>query len=452
MDINALFARAERACAAGSFAAARADLAQVLRLAGPQPAVLHLTALNEARAGEVAAARTAFAAAIRAAPNDAQVLNNFANFLKQQGDTEAALTHYGAALRAAPGLHQARLNRAILLNSLGRLAEARRDADSLLSVRRDDPAVRQTSGAIHLAMGNLEAAAADFDAVLAAKPQDLKGLHGRARVAAIAGYDELAISLYRAARRQAPDDAELALGLAEALEAAGEDGAIALLEQTVARDPTWTAGQDALARMRAEAGAGEAFDAGYRLAVASHPDDQPLALAHVACLFSADRWDAGLTALDGVVARHGRNEYSDLYEAMLATNVGDVARAQAALARIGAVPQAALARARLALRLGDPAQAVAVLEPLARADLDAVNLWAHLDLAWRLLGDARHEWLSGQASLVAVQDIEYAGDWTQLAEVLRGLHHARAHPIGQSVRGGTQTRGRLFGRPELAIR
>jgi Tfp pilus assembly protein PilF len=218
VDINALFARAERACAAGSFAAARADLAQVLRLAGPQPAVLHLTALNEARAGEVAAARTAFAAAIRAAPNDAQVLNNFANFLKQQGDTEAALTHYGAALRAAPGLHQARLNRAILLNSLGRLAEARRDADSLLSVRRDDPAVRQTSGAIHLAMGNLEAAAADFDAVLAAKPQDLKGLHGRARVAAIAGYDELAISLYRAARRQAPDDAELALGLAEALE------------------------------------------------------------------------------------------------------------------------------------------------------------------------------------------------------------------------------------------
>ena len=451
MDINALFARAERAFAAGSHAAARADLTQVLRLAGPQPAVLHLAALNEAHAGDVAAARAAFARAIRAAPHDAQVLNNHANFLKQQGDVEAALAHYGAALRAAPGLHQARLNRAILLNSLGRHAEARTDVAALLALLPNDPAVRQTSGAIHLAMGNLEAAAADFDAVLAAKPQDLKALHGRARVAAIAGDESAAIKLYRAALAQAPDIAELTLGLAEALEAAGDDGAIAVLEQTVARNPAWAAGQDALARMRAEAGAGEAFDASYRAAVAAFPQDRPLALAHVACLFAADRWAAGLAALEAVVARHGYNEISDLYEAVMSTNLGDVGRAQAALARVGAVPQAALARARLALRMGDPGQAAAVLEPLARADLDAVNLWAHLDIAWRLLGDDRHHWLSGQSGLVATQEIEFKGDWTELADVLRGLHHARAHPIGQSVRGGTQTRGRLFGRPEPAI-
>jgi hypothetical protein len=72
-------------------------------------------------------------------------------------------------------------------------------------------------------------------------------------------------------------------------------------------------------------------------------------------------------------------------------------------------------------------------------------------MAWRLLGDDRHQWLSGQPGLVATQEIEYAGNWDQLADVLRGLHHARSHPIGQSVRGGTQTRGRLFGRPEPAI-
>jgi len=452
VDINALFARAERAFAAGSHAAARADLAQVLRLAGPQPAVLHLAALNEARAGDVAAARTAFARAMQAAPNDAQVANNYANFLKQQGDAEAALAYYGAALRAAPGLHQARLNRAILLNSLARHGEARNDVDALLAVRPDDPAVRQTSGAIHLAMDMLEAAAADFDAVLAVKSQDLKALHGRARVAMIAGEDILAIRLYRAALRRAPGDAELALGLAEALEAAGEDGAIAVLEQAVARDPGWTVGQDALARMRAEAGAGDAFDASYRRAVATRLQDQPLALAHVACLVTAARWQAGLHALDAVVGRHGRSEISNLYEAMLATNIGDIERAQAALARVGAVAAATLTRARLALRMGDPAQAAAVLEPLARADLGAVNLWAHLDLAWRLLGDTRHDWLSGQPGLVAAQQIDYTEDWPQLGDVLRGLHRARAHPIGQSVRGGTQTRGRLFGRPEPAIR
>ncbi|WP_439547466.1 putative 2OG-Fe(II) oxygenase [Sandarakinorhabdus sp.] len=452
MDINALFARAERAFSAGQHAAARADLAQVLRLAGPQAPVLHLVALNEARAGQAAAARAAFGNAIKAAPNDAQVLNNYANFLNQQGEAEAALKQYDAALHAAPKLHQARLNRAILLNTLGRHAAARGDVDALLAMLPNDPAVRQTSGAIHLASGHLADAATDFDAVLAQRPQDLKALHGRARVAAMAGDEALAIGLYRAALDQAPDDGELALGLAEALEAAGEDGAIIILEQAVTRSPAWRGGQDALARMRAEAGAGDAFDASYRLAIAARPDDAPLALAHVACLFSADRWEAALTVLDAVVARHGRNETSDLYEAMLATNVGDTGRAQAALTRVGPVPQAALTRARLALRTGDPGLAASVLEPLARADLNAVNLWAHLDIAWRLLGDARHQWLSGQEGLVATQDIEYAGDWAELAAVLRGLHHARAHPIGQSLRGGTQTRGRLFGRPEPTVK
>lgn len=452
MDINALFARAERAFAAGQHGAARADLAQVLRLAGPLAPVLHLTALNEARAGDTAAARAAFSRALTAAPGDAQIHNNFANLLKQLGDHEAALHHYGQALRTAAGLHQARLNRAILLNMLGRHAEARQDADALLMVLPNDVAVRQTSGAIHLAMGRLEPAAADFDAVLASKPNDLKGLHGRARVAAIMGHDALAVKMYQAALRQAPDDAELLLGLAEALEAAGEDGAVAVLEQAVAANPGWREGQDALARMRAEAGAGDDFDSRYRAAVAARPDDATLALGHVACLFAADRAAAALAALDALIDRHGRSEASDLYEAMLATDTGDVGRAQAALARMGPLPQAALARARLALRTGDPAQAAAVLEPLARADLDAVNLWAHLDIAWRMLGDDRHHWLSGQPGLVATQDIDYAGDWSALADVLRGLHHARAHPIGQSVRGGTQTRGRLFGRLEPEIK
>lgn len=450
MDINALYARAERAFAAGQHAAARADLQQVLKLAGPHPAVLHLAALNEARAGDAAAARASFARALAAAPGDGQVHNNFANFLKGQGDHDGALRHYGEALRHAPALLQARLNRAILLNRLNRPAEARRDADALLAVRPDDPAVRQTSGAIHLALGQLDAAAGDFEAVLARLPDDVKALHGRARVAMIAGEEALAICLYRQALVQSPDDRELALGLAEALEAAGEDGGAAILERTVGMQPAWAAGHIALARMRAEAGAGDSFDAHFRAAVEARPQDRALALAHVACLHAADRPAAALAALDTMIARTGRDATSDAHEALLATDLGEEDRARAALARLpaGAAP---LARARLALRTGAADEAAAVLEPLARADLEAVALWAHLDLAWRLLGDARHQWLSGQPGLVATQDIEYAGDWGALANVLRGLHRARAHPIGQSLRGGTQTRGRLFGRPEPEI-
>lgn len=451
MDVNALFARAERAFAAGNHAAARADLAQVLKLAGPQPPVLHLAALNEARAGDAAAARTAFARAVAAAPRDPQLLNNYGNFLNRLGEAAEALALYGRALAAAPGFHQARLNRAILLHRLGRHAEARTDADALLPVMAADPALRQTSGAIHLALGRLEAAAADFDWILARNPKDLKALHGRARAASIAGEDALAIRLYRDALALAPHDPELLIGLAEAQEAAGEPDATTILATAVAARPDWIDGQAALARMQAEAGAGDEFDLAWRTAVAARPGNRDLALGHVGCLITASRPQAALAAVDALVARHGRNEISNLYEATAAIETGDTERARAALARVGPVAAAELPRARLALRMGDAQAAAARLERLVTTQTDDIVLWANLDLAWRLLGDDRHHWLSGQPGLVSTQDIDYDGDWQGLAAVLRALHHARSHPIGQSLRGGTQTRGRLFGRPEPEV-
>lgn len=450
MDMNALFARAERAFAAGQHMAARADLMQVLKIAGPQPAILHLIALNEAKAGDISAARAAFSRALAAAPRDAKLHNNFANFLKKQGETDSALRHYDEALRLAPSLHQARLNRAILHNQAGRQAEARADIERLRAVAPDDVAVLQTSGAIDLAMGNLEAAAAAFDEVLARQPDDLRALHGRARVAMIAGAESNAIALYWKALAQTPDDPELLLGLAEALEAAGEPGAQTLLEKALDRAPAWSAGHVALVRMRAEAGAGQAIDDRFRAAVASHPHDRALALAHVQCLHAAERPAAALAALDALTTRGGRDAASDGYELMLATELGDIDRARMALSRLPA-GSAPLARARFALRTGAPEAAARLLEPLVHAQPGAVTFWAHLDLAWRLMGDQRHDWLSGQANLVATQDIDFQGDWQELANVLRTLHHASAHPIGQSLRGGTQTRGRLFGRPERPV-
>ncbi|WP_017666819.1 putative 2OG-Fe(II) oxygenase [Sandarakinorhabdus sp. AAP62] len=451
MDVNALFARAERAFAAGQHASVRADLREVLRLVGEHPAVLHLAALNESRAGDAGAARVAFARALSAAPTDAQILNNFANFLKQQGDLPAALGHYDRALQAAPNLHQARLNRAILLNSMSRHEDARRDADLLMVALPGDAAVRQTSGAIHLALGAIEAAAADFDAVLAQNPQDLKALHGRARAAAIGGEEARAIGLYRAALGLAPDDGDLLIGLAEALEAAGEAEAAAPLAAAVAARPDWVEGHGALARMQAEAGAGAEFDAAWRVAIAARPADLALALGHVGCLLASAMPQQALAALDRMAPLHGNRPEFHLYSAMAAVDAGDSERAAAALAQAGALPGTELTRARLALQQGDPVQARDLLAPLVAAAPDDVVLWANLDLAWRLLGDDSHYWLSGQPGLVSTQEIEYEGDWQQLAQVLRGLHRARSHPIGQSLRGGTQTRGRLFGRPEPEI-
>lgn len=445
-----MFSRAEALFRSGDHAGARTQLLAVLKQAPDAAVALHLLALCEARLGNRAEADAAFRGALRLTPGDAQIRNNLGNFLKAGGDLQGALAQYGAALDANPALHQARLNRASALVQMDRAADALGDVAALRAVAPDDAGLRLTAGAALLKLGRLAEAAADFDAVLAARPDDVKALQGRARAAAQRGEEEAAVALFRRAQALSPGDPEIALGLAEALEAGGMDGAEATLAAAVAANPGWVPGQDALARMRAEAGAGEDFDAGYKAARRARPDDPTLAMGHAACLMAADRPAAALAALDAWNARAGRSAARDALEAMLASEAGYIARADAAFLRAGAQPGLVLARGRHLLRTGDGAAAAALLEPAALADLGAVSLWAHLGLAWRLTGDVRHEWLDLQPGLVGTQAIDV--DLAALAEELRGLHRSRAHPIGQSLRGGTQTRGHIFGRDLPQIR
>lgn len=448
-DANAVFSRAEQSFRAGNYAAVCADLARIQPFVGENPALLHLWALAEGRAGTRDAAIALFHRALRAAPRDAQIHNNFANLLRDAGAAAEALKHFETAITLRPELRQARINRAILLLDLGRPGDACRDLDHLLSGDASDIGARLTRGAANIALRRPDAARVDFDHVLSLDPANSKALQGRARLAMEDGDTALAIRHYRTALAIAPDDAEIWLGLAEAIEAAGDDGSEAMLAAAVARQPRWRNGQDALARMRAEAGQGADFDREYRSAVAAYPDDQVLALGHVGCLYQADRAVSALASLDAAIARSGRSRATDLYEAMVASDAGLPDRAEAALARLGNDPRAALARGRHALRCGDPVRAAAALAPMVAADSDDVTAWAHLGLAWRMAGDARHAWLNEQPGLVAAIDLDIIPEeLAALAELLRGLHRARGHPIGQSLRGGTQTRGRLLGRGE----
>jgi Tfp pilus assembly protein PilF len=445
-----MFSRAEALFRSSDHAGARLQLVAVLKLAPDAAAALHLLALCETRLGNRSAADAAYQRALRLTPGDAQIRNNFGNFLKAGGDLAGALAQYDAALSANPALHPARLNRASALVQMDRAADALADVAALRAVAPQDAGLRLTAGAAFLKLGRLAEAAADFDAVLEARPDDVKALQGRARAAAQTGEEEKAVALFRRALGLSPGDPEIALGLAEALEAGGMDGAEPTLAAAVAANPGWVPGQDALARMRAEAGAGEDFDVGYREARRAFPDDAALAFGHAACLMGADRPAAALAALDDWTARAGRSASSDALEAMLASEAGDFERASAAFLRAGEQPGIALARGRHLLRTRDAEAAAALLDPAAKADLGAVSLWAHLGLAWRLVGDARHEWLDLQPGLVGTQAIDV--DVAALAAELRGLHRSRAHPIGQSLRGGTQTRGRIFGRDLPQVR
>ena len=452
LDVNSLFARAEQAFLAGRLDAARGDLAEVQRLAGAHPAVLHLLALVEGKRGAKAEAKRAFERALTLAPNDPQLHGNYANLLADTGEIDAALRHYDRALAAAAGFHDARYNRALLLQKTGRAAEALADLDLVARALPSDAKVQSARGTALRELGRLGEAAAAYDAALAVQPDRATALTGRARVALERGEDQ-APDLYRRALALKPDDAELQLDLAEALEIQGDPQAVPTLAAAVAARPGWARGQKALARMRWELGEGRGFTRDIERALEAAPRDRDLWHAYASALAEAE-----LSAEAADAAARGRAAVGDdpallQIEALRASESGQLERADALFAAMPAgLPGQARLEARHRARRGDYARALELAEQ-ARAERPwDIGTWAMIGMLWRLTGHRRAAWLLEQPGLVEARELPVDQSCIEaIAARLRSLHTGRVHPIGQSLRGGTQTRGHLFERSEPEI-
>ncbi len=450
-DLNSLLARAEQDFRAGRLDAARAALGEARGRAPDDAGVLHLLALVEWRSGRLAAAKEAFEAAAKPAPDDPRLAANHAGLLEELGERDAALRLYDEVLSRRPGSGELAVGRALLLQRMGRAADALAALDALSSSAPGDAALHCARGSLLVSLGRIGEAVAAYDAALATAPGHPAALRGRARLAAERG-EAAAPDLYRRALATSPGDPDLILGLASALEAESAPAGRDLLARALDLSVGWVAGHELLSRLRAEAGEGEEFDRSYRKALAARPGDRGLHLGHWGTLSRAGRYAEALAAIDAARPRLGEDRQLLLVEANIASEAGDRARADRLFARLGDDAGAYPIRAWHALRCGDPKRAADLLERVVEEDPGRIAAWADLDLAWRLLGDPRHEWLSGQPGLHGAADLELEPDLLKrIGGLLRRLHRTRAHPIGESLRGGTQTRGRLFWRQEPEI-
>ncbi|WP_205958344.1 putative 2OG-Fe(II) oxygenase [Qipengyuania sediminis] len=433
---------------AARHALAGGDNEAALRLLAQRqdPDALHLRALAQRRGGRLAEARATFAAARAAAPEDPEIANNYANLLAQLGAHEEALQLYDRALALHPRYRDAAFNKALLLARLGESAPALALLAEIVAQNPRDAPAQSARGTILRGLGRLDAAAAAYEAGLAAHGGLVTALKGRAQIALERGEDD-AVDRFRRALRAAPGDPDLVHGYAEALEAAGGGEATGVLERVLETHPEWIAGQLLLARMKAERGDTD-YTGGMRAAIAQRPDDRDLALAHAGTLAAGERWSEALSVLPP-----GDDAELATVKAHYLCEAGHAAEALSAIAVVGcATANAAVIAARAHFRLGQPDKAAALLERAVDNEPGAMGAWGHLELAWRVLGDPRSAWLSGQDGLVATCDIGIGeGELSQIAALLRRLHRTRAHPLGQSLRGGTQTRGALFARTEPAL-
>ena len=442
-NVSRLFADAERAYVRGEFEAAKRDLIAAWRLAGEHPAILHLLALVEKNLGAMDQARLAFTRALELDPKNADLAANAGNFYKAVSEHGSSLECYELALRADPTHLTALLGRASALCALVRYAEARvvyRDAARLAP---QDHRPWSGLGALERQDGNLAAASEAFDEALKLAPGVPVALHGRARVALERGEADTRARFEEVARL-IPQDPHAALGAAESWVAVDPQRAIRELEGVSHRFPDWPEPQSALARVTWECGDNSAFAAGLEAAVAARPRNAAMWIALIDAYSGVDRFQDAADTAARAMAATGEERFL-LLEAVNSSEAGDIYRADALFAKLVDMSGTAIAQASHCLRKGEVHQAEKLLDLARQLSPDDMAAWAWSGIVWRLLDDPRATWLYQTDRLVRVQSIgATAAQLEAIAAHVASLHDCRKFPIGQSLRGGSQTRGRLF--------
>lgn len=418
---------------------------------------LILTALDRK-----AEAKRAFEQSLALAPGNAQGWNAYGNLLGEMGLAAEAVAALRRATELRPDYVEAFVNLGLHATDAGDYATAAEALQRATALAPSDARGWAALGALEQARQDWAAAAGHFRQALSIR-DDARARHN------------LAVSLRRLDRPDAAlEEVERALagGLAgpdtqtlraHLLADVGRfDEAVAAYRAVTREAPAHLDAQETLARLLPQLGRGGEALGGFRSALEQAPGARPL-------------WNAAMATAKAL------GEPAQLLE-----------WAQAAERRFGAEPDLVLARASAQMMLGEAQTARDALLPLAAAHPDQVGVqlhlasaliqsgdparaeapalratelapldqwgWSYLTVIWRLLGDAREDWLADYDRFVMPVDVPPPPGFADqndflaaLTERLTALHTTHAHPADQTLRYGTQTRGNLFEKTDPLI-
>ncbi len=402
-------------------------------------------ALAALSAGDKAGALVLLRQGLAAHPGDAALWHGAGVALGAQGDWLDAADHFARAAEIAPRTFEHALEQARALIRAGRHKTAARVLARIEKKGAKNAEYCTRRGDAERGAGNPGAAVKWFERALELEPHRVAALLGRADTA-LERAEPDAVQWFDRALKVDPGNPAVWLGKAQALDFVDDRaGALTIMRQVAAQAPGYSPGLRYLAQLRQSAGE-EKFASHYADAARAMPQDPNIRDGWARALAGF-----GFNAEAAEVAASARkdwpgNPHLALLEAAYAGAAGEHERAEAIYAALDLDTADRWAdEARHRIRRGELAAAEAALDKaLARAPED-IGAWALRDIVWRLSGDERSHWLHGQDGLIRVLDLGgRRGLVEDLVAELRTLHAGAAQPIGQSVRGGTQTRGRLL--------
>lgn len=440
----------------------------VVREAPRAPDAQHLLALCHVAARDHRQAEEAFRRALELAPANAQVLGNYGNLLRSLGRREDALRAFRSVTDLAPHSARAWVNLGLAALETGGPAEALVALERAARLQPGAAYVWHALGNARRAGGDLEAAEAAFRRAIALEPAGAHVWINLAAVLRLLGRPAEALPCLEEARKRGFAGPELPdIGSGALLDIGELYAALAQVRDLTRSFPEYVPGHLTLAHLLWEYGPALETEEDPFSAISSAAGDQlsntPLQLACIGLLLAARRGEDALA----MIRRERARRDDPLLTALEATALDILGRADeagvcyaAAHRTLGNRDPAFLnAFTRHLLKAGKWDDAARRAEETLAAQRDNQEAWALLGTAWRLLGDRREYWLFDYERLIAMIEVEPPPDFTDresfcaaLAATLEPMHKARREPVHQSLRGGSQTPGQLFGRPDLLIR
>lgn len=430
------------------------------------PDAQQLLAMCEAGAGNATAAEQAFQRALAFAPDTPPVLLNYAIFLRRQGRLEAALAALQQAVQAAPRLAQAWFELGTTAHAAGQIPQATVALERAVELSPDFATAWHALGNAWRADGDYARAEGALRKTLTLAPTQAAAWINLGAVLRLSGRAADAIACFDRAQAAGYAGPELADARAGALLDLGHcSEALKQARGVVRNHPGFVSGYATLSHLLWEYGASlnetEHPLAALCGAVANQPANGALRMELVRFLMKARLPDQALEHIRAL-RRHADQPSLAALEADALNALGDASAAGALYAQVhrvldGRDPAFLNAYARHLLRTGQWHLAADRAGQATRSDPANQEAWAHLGTAWRLLGDPREAWLCDYERLAILLPVEPpAGSdmpdfLAALKAALEPLHQAGREPVEQSLRGGSQTSGRLFGRPDPVI-
>lgn len=341
----------------------------------------------------------------------------------------------------------------LLLNQ-GRIIEARALLSQAIAGGQDGAPVRNLLGFILLQVGDFAGCERELRRAVQLAPEDGAAEFALASICYRLGHEADAEASTRRAIAKGMDDLHSHLLLGRILKKQGRfSEAEAAYRMAVRHDPASPQAQRELAEL-IWMQTGDLIRA--RAALDAAPQTSEIVTITVRLLQAAG---AEKEAYDLAAARARHNPSLHVLAARAGLAIGPVACDR----HLASAPPGGTARAKaeieVDLALGRVEQAVRRSEALHALLSGDQHATALLATAWRLAGDARYIALYDYDRLVKSYHIEPPQGWSSLDDYLNELggaldkiHGPLTHPVGQSLRHGSQTSRELADYPDPAIR